>query len=170
MSCNDYLVMAVRTFRSAVSIKKILTAICSFCTILLTTGCASVTNSKLQPLSVVTYYKGDEVEGAKCTLTNDKGSWYVTAPGSVTVQKSYGDMVVTCKKKGIPTGISTVVSGSNGGVWGNILAGGVIGYAVDASSGAGFDYPTGINVEMGKTVSITPPKTASSTKRSDYQQ
>lgn len=119
-------------------------------------ACASITGSKNQPVSVTTYSEGDEVEGAKCSLMNDKGSWYVTSPGSVMIQKSYGDMVATCKKKGYPTGSVNIVSSANGGTWGNILAGGLIGYAVDASSGAGFNYPTNINVEMGKVATLAP--------------
>lgn len=117
-------------------------------------GCASITNSKLQPVSVNTVYEGDLIENAKCTLLNNKGNWYVTTPGSVTIQKSYGDMTVTCKKKGLPTGTMAVASRSNGGAWGNVLAGGIIGYAVDASSGAGFDYPTNINVIMGQSLAL----------------
>lgn len=124
---------------------------------LLLVGCASVTGSNMQPVSITAIHNGDEVEGAKCSLMNDKGSWYATTPGSVTIQKSYGDMTVTCKKKGTPTGVLAIASHSNGGVWGNVLAGGIIGYAVDASSGAGFNYPTSINVEMGKTITIVPP-------------
>jgi phosphoketolase len=54
------------------------------------------------------------------------------------------------------TGIAYFRSKSNGGIWGNILAGGVIGYAIDASNGAGFDYPPLLTVEMG--VTQTPPK------------
>ncbi len=122
-------------------------------------GCASITNSKFQPVSVDASYIGKEVSDAKCSLINDKGKWYVSTPGSVMVQKSYGDMTVTCKKNGIPTGIVGLQSSSNGGVWGNILAGGIIGYAVDSSSGAGFDYPTNINVEMGKNISLKPKPT-----------
>lgn len=123
---------------------------------LILSGCASITGSKNQPVSVNAYLDGDEVEGAKCSLMNDKGSWYVTTPGSVMIQKSYGDMVATCKKKGLPAGSLNVSSANTGAVWGNILAGGVIGYAVDASSGAGFNYPTNINVEMGKSTTIAP--------------
>ena len=130
-------------------------------------GCASITNSKMQAVSVNAIKDGDVIDGAKCTLMNDKGSWYTATPGSVTIQKSYSDMTVTCKKKGIPTGIVGITSKSNGGVWGNVLAGGLIGYAVDASSGAGFDYPTNINVEMGQTQMVAPPapqKTAQATQ------
>lgn len=121
-------------------------------------GCASITNSKLQPVSVNAFTKnGDEVEDARCSLMNDKGTWYINTPGSVTIQKSYSDMVVMCRKKGMSAGSITVVSASNGGVWGNILAGGIIGYAVDASSGAGFDYPTMMNVEMGSSKTLGKP-------------
>ncbi len=77
------------------------------------------------------------------------------------IQKSYGDMTITCKKKGLRNGAASVKSSANGGVVGNIVAGGLIGYAVDASNGAGFDYPTNITVEMGKTTVIAPPKSAS---------
>ena len=117
----------------------------------ITSGCASITGSRNQPLSVQTHQKGVQVVGANCTLQNDKGSWFVTTPGSVVIQKSYSDLAATCNKEGMVPGVATFKSGSNGGVWGNIVAGGLIGYAVDASSGAGFDYPSLLSIEMGVT-------------------
>jgi hypothetical protein len=109
-------------------------------------ACASITGSKHQPVSVDTYY--------------NKGTWFVNTPGSVMIQKSYGDLAVNCQKDKYPSGSMNLESSSNGGVWGNILAGGIIGYAVDASSGAGFDYPTMINVELGQSVSLAPQQPA----------
>ncbi len=111
------------------------------------TGCASITGSKNQPVSITSVCEGAPVMGASCTLMNDKGTWYVQTPGSVMIQKAYGDLAVDCKKE------QAVASGkfqskSNGGVWGNLLAGGLIGYAVDASSGAGFDYPPTMTVSL----------------------
>lgn len=135
------------------------------------TSCASITNSKMQPVSVSSLYKGQSIDGAQCSLVNDKGTWYVNSPGSVVIQKSYGDLAVTCKKNKVPTGIITVSSGHNGSVWGNVLAGGLIGYAVDASSGAGFDYPSTINVQMGQNINLqppAPPKTEKEKKQGDY--
>lgn len=113
------------------------------------TGCASVTGSKLQPVSVQTIQDSQEVSGVGCTLTNDAGKWFVTTPGSVTIQKSTGDLAVECKKEGV-AGRETVVSKSNGAVWGNILLGGGIGYVIDRNTGAGFDYPTSITVAVRK--------------------
>lgn len=115
------------------------------------TGCASITSGKIQPLSVSAKCDGTDVVGARCELTNSKGKWFVETPGSVTINKSYGDLVVSCKREGLSPAGGTFKSSSNGGVWGNIIAGGVIGYAIDAGSGAGFDYPTQL------TVSFNPP-------------
>ncbi len=130
------------------------------------TGCASMTGSKNQAISVQTHIKGEMVEGAKCVLMNDKGSWFVTTPGSVMVQKSYEDMSVNCNKQGVPTGLAFFQSKSNGGVWGNILAGGIIGYAIDSSNGSGFDYPPLLTIEMGVTQS-SPPKKETATNNAN---
>ena len=119
-------------------------------TIILTlTGCASITGSKLQPISVQTVQDGKEVSGVGCILTNDAGKWFVSTPGSVTVQKSTGDMVVDCTKDDLK-GREVLVSKSNGAVWGNIIAGGGIGYIIDRNTGAGFDYPNIVTVVLNK--------------------
>lgn len=112
------------------------------------TGCASITGSKNQPVSVTTTYGGKQVANANCTLTNDKGQWFVTTPGSVVIQKAYGDVAIACKKALSYCGNCIYKSANEGAVWGNIIAGGIIGYAVDASSGAGFSYPPTMNVEL----------------------
>nr|WP_326528773.1 hypothetical protein [Rhodoferax sp.] len=123
------------------------------------TGCASVTGTNMQPVSVQTIYESKELAGIGCTLTNDAGKWFVTTPGSVTVRKSTADMAVDCQKDGGLVGKETVVSKSNGSVWGNIILGGGIGYIVDRNTGAGFDYPGTITVvlrKIGEAVGITP--------------
>lgn len=113
----------------------------------LATGCASVTSGKHQPVSINAVCEGEPVNDASCTLMNDKGSWQVKTPGSVMIQKAYGDLAVDCKK-GDAVASSKFKSKNNTSVWGNILAGGIIGYAVDASSGAGFDYPAKMTVTL----------------------
>lgn len=125
------------------------------------TGCASVSGSKLQPVSIQTIQDNKEVAGVGCTLSNDAGKWFVTTPGSVTVNKSTGDLAVDCVKDVTLVGHETVVSKSNGAVWGNILLGGGIGYIVDRNTGAGFDYPNTITVmlrRIGEAVGLTTPE------------
>ncbi|NOT57563.1 MAG: hypothetical protein HOP18_23405 [Deltaproteobacteria bacterium] len=94
--------------------------------------------------------------GAMCQLKNSKGTWYVTAPGSVTVHRGYGDMTVTCKKEGFPDATAQVssstklVTGANV-VWGLLLP---IGAGVDAATGAAYDYPGEIVVMMDCPTSV----------------
>ena len=105
------------------------------------TGCASITESKNQSMSVST----GEVIGAMCTLTNSKGSYYVNStPGSVMVQNACDQLTVTCKKDGyVPANpnAGSVQDKSKGMAWGNIIFGGIIGIAVDRQTGAGCTYP-----------------------------
>lgn len=108
------------------------------------TGCASMTIGQNQTLSVETSPDID----ASCELSNDKGKWFVTStPGSVVVNRSYEDLIVVCKK-GKKTGNTTISSHTKGMMYGNILAGGLIGAAVDAGAGAAYDYPSVIMLPL----------------------
>jgi hypothetical protein len=118
--------------------------------LLLQVGCASITGSRNQPISVTTTHEGRPISGAYCTLVNSKGTFYVNTPGSVVILKAFGDMTASCKKEESHVGVSTFQSSAEGATWGNIVAGGLIGYAVDASTGAGFSYPPTLNIEMVK--------------------
>ena len=122
---------------------------------LLISGCASIVDGEQQSLSVETRHQGVAISGAQCKLRNDKGTWFVTTPGSVTVHRSYQDVVVECSKAGLPTGWASVKSSTKGMAFGNILLGGIIGAGVDIGNGAAYDYPQLIVVDLGKTKSIT---------------
>lgn len=134
-----------------------LTLVLPVLAISLTTGCASIVNGTNQPLSVETRLKGQPVAGANCKLVNDKGTWFVTSPGSITVHRSKEDMSVKCEKDGIQPGIGAIQSSTKGMAFGNILFGGPIGAGVDIASGAAFDYPSLIQIEMGETITFAVP-------------
>lgn len=110
------------------------------------TGCASITGSKTQPVSITATCEAEQIQGASCTVTNDKGVFYTSTPGTVMVQKSTADLSVICRKDKLSSNAAVVQSSNNVGIWGNILLGGPIGAAVDAGTGAGFDYPPAVNV------------------------
>jgi hypothetical protein len=108
-------------------------------------GCATITTGQNQPVSVET----PGCAGATCKLSNDKGTWYVSAtPGSATVQRAYSDMMVTCEKGDYRSNPYPIRSSTKAMAFGNIVFGGLIGAAVDAGSGAAYDYPTLITVLM----------------------
>ena len=115
-------------------------------------GCASIVSGQNQSISVLSTNQGADLAGARCSLVNDKGTWYATTPGSVTVRRSFNDLVVECAAEGAPRGSAAVKSSTKPMAFGNILFGGVIGVGVDTVSGAAYDYPTVITVRMGRTL------------------
>jgi hypothetical protein len=114
-----------------------LTAGCLVVSCWLLPGCASILSGTNQPISVET----PDCEGANCKLTNDNGTWFVKAPGSVTVSRAYGDLTVSCSKDGFGEATNTVQSSTKAMLAGNIIFGGVIGGGVDVATGAAYDYP-----------------------------
>src|SRR5262245_36005454 len=123
----------------------------------LLTGCATVTGSQTQSISVETRDKaGEFVEGADCQLNNDKGQWSIKTPGSVMVTKSATDLFVRCEKPAQDPGSAVAISRVNPAIFGNIIIGGVIGAIIDHSQGTGYDYPPVLAIEMGshKTIDL----------------
>jgi len=120
-------------------------AMAALASLVFVSGCASITTGQNQPLTVETM----PCRMATCRLSNDKGTWYVSAtPGTVTVQRAYGDMTIICEKDEFKSNPTLVASATKGMAFGNILVGGIIGIAVDAGTGAAYDYPPVISVPM----------------------
>ena len=114
-------------------------------------GCASIVNGQNQSISVESRTDSGPVAGASCKLSNNKGTWFVTTPGSTIVQRSFEDLSVRCDKDTLEPGLVSVKSSTKAMAFGNIIFGGVIGAGVDMSTGAAYDYPTLITVQMGKS-------------------
>jgi hypothetical protein len=112
-------------------------------------GCASIVSGSNQSVTVETRAAaGGSIAGATCKLVNDKGTWYVTTPGSTTIHRSYEDLGVSCQKDAYAPGTVSAKSSTKGMAFGNILFGGLIGVGVDASTGAAYDYPPLITVAL----------------------
>lgn len=114
-------------------------------------GCASITGGQEQSLSVETRNAQATISGALCELSNDKGKWFTSSPGSVVVRRSHEALAVICKKDGIEPGQVSVESTTKASMAGNILFGGLIGVAVDHGTGAAYQYPPLIQVLMGQS-------------------
>lgn len=120
--------------------------------VLLSTGCSTISGSgTTQPVSVQTFAAdGQDVDGARCEMTNDEGSWFVVTPGSTVIRRSNKDLQVICKKPGIDVGTANVVSRTKGNMFGNIILGGGIGAIIDHNNGSAYEYPSLIKIFMGK--------------------
>ena len=108
-------------------------------------GCASIVEGTDQSVTVQT-----TPSGANCELKRDGAVIGVVnpTPGTVTVDKSKHDIAVICKKDGYQDASGAFSSDFQGMTFGNILFGGLIGVAVDASSGAMHEYPATVTIAM----------------------
>lgn len=122
----------------------------------LSSGCASIVNGHNQSLSVATLHQGQPVTDANCKLSNDKGVWFLKTPGSTTVRRSYENLAVACEKPGLDAGLTSAKSSTKAMAFGNILFGGIIGVGVDTATGAAYDYPDLITVEMSASPLAVP--------------
>jgi hypothetical protein len=123
-------------------------------------GCASITGTTGQSISIMTKEQnGKEISGVACDLSNKRGSWFLTTPGSVAIHRSNDDLQVTCKKDGLEPGRVAVISETKGSMFGNILFGGGIGAIVDHSNGSAYEYPNLVQVVMGVFTKVDSPKT-----------
>lgn len=111
-------------------------------------ACASILDGQTQILSVQTIDQGHLVSGAQCDLKSNKGTWFVTTPGTIEVHRSYDALNLKCTKKGYNPGMLSVKSSTKGMAYGNILLGGPIGAGVDMDTGAAYDYPSLITVPV----------------------
>lgn len=111
------------------------------------TGCASIVNGTKENVMVNTI----NTPGAECSLTNDKGKWYVNnTPESVTVHRSFKQLIIHCKKKGFKPADINVDSKTKAMAYGNLVIGGLVGASIDSYNGSAFDYPTNIEIPMKK--------------------
>ena len=123
--------------------KKILSLLASF---ILITSCASTMSGSSQNITVTS-----NVQGATCTLSNDKGTWSLSTPGSAVVTSSRVNLALTCAKEGYVNGVASLPSKhKDSATLGNVLLGGGIGYIIDRKSGAAFIYPQQVTVDLAK--------------------
>jgi len=118
-------------------------------------GCASVSGGSSQSLTVMANHKDQDVVGANCEIKNTRGLWFVTTPGTTQIRSSNETLSIVCNKKGLESGRAIVESETKGAMYGNLILGGVIGGAVDHSTGAAYEYPKTVRVRMGFSTKIS---------------
>lgn len=122
-------------------------------------GCGTIVEGTHQDIAIAT-----TPDGAHCDVTR-KGETLATVdstPGKVTVRKTKDDILLKCAKIGYQDGSQYLHSGMAAGTFGNIIAGGVIGWGIDSATGADNKYPESVNVELvpaGTALPSRPPAT-----------
>jgi hypothetical protein len=119
-----------------------------------TSGCASIVKGSSETLTINTV----PATGAVCTLVNGRGTWRVHAPGRIRVKRSDEDMGVTCRAQGYADASGTISSDFQTWALGNVLVGGLVGLAVDWSTGAINDYERHFELPMYPSQGYRPPE------------
>ncbi len=111
----------------------------------LSSGCATITKGSTDTVTVDT-----RPPGATCALSQAgvTVAYVNPTPGTVQVEKSKNDISVRCEREGFQPAVGVLSSELEGMTFGNILFGGLIGVAVDASSGALNKYPPMVQIVM----------------------
>jgi len=119
------------------------------------TGCASVTHGTTQNVKIETLSPaGKVVDGARCRVSNDRNDAEVRSGLTLPVRRSGENLSIECTQAGQPPARGQAISRANVGMVGNVMIGGVLGAVIDASTGAGFNYPSWIQLIFGEVRSF----------------
>jgi hypothetical protein len=108
-------------------------------------GCGTITQGTSQDIAIIS-----NPPGAQCNVTRE-GQTVATllkTPGSVKVDKTKHDMLLTCNLAGYQPASANLESGYGIGTFGNIILGGGIGWAIDSATGADNKYPSSATVNL----------------------
>ena len=119
------------------------------------TGCASVTHGTTQNVKVETLSpEGKVVDGARCRVSNDRNDAVVRSGLTLPVRRSGENLSIECTQAGQPPARGQAISRANVGLVGNVMIGGLVGVAIDTGTGAGFNYPSWIQLIFGEVRSF----------------
>ncbi len=132
---------------------KTLTTVLVTSSVLALSACATIIEGSDDKINIAT----TPPSNAACTLTSKRGVYQSYAGAQASVKKSRSDLNVACADPATgASGQSTVVSDVEPWAFGNILLGGLIGAAVDWSTGAAYDYPAATTVSLTSPTAYTP--------------
>ena len=121
------------------------------CLFSILTGCASVVHGTNQAVTIETLTAdGKLIEGAECSVANDKAETVALSGSSALVRRSGGTLNIECKQAGHLPASGQATSRINGGMVGNVVLGGLVGAAIDSGTGAGFNYPSWMQLVFGE--------------------
>jgi len=126
----------------------------------LLSGCATIVKGTTQVIPV-----SSDPTGARVTIDSAPAG---TTPTTVTLSRKQNHMVVIEKEGYAPESIA-VTKSMGGAVAGNIIAGGFIGWGVDAMTGAQYNLaPNTISVRLTSKANQTPANDVAANKTKEF--
>jgi hypothetical protein len=121
----------------------------SLLALLAVTSCASIIEGRSQQITINT-----NPPEADCKLERQGTplGHVNPTPGSILIEKTKYDLLITCSKAGYQDSTFMNKSGSAGATFGNIVAGGFIGWGIDSASGADNKYESPVNLTLNPII------------------
>jgi len=108
-------------------------------------ACSTITRGTTQAVAIQT----PGVEQAECELRSPGiGVKNIVTPATIVLDKSQHSVEVSCHKRCYTDGKGVIASSTEEMTAGNLIVGGVVGLAVDASSGAMNKYDPQVHIAM----------------------
>lgn len=108
-------------------------------------GCATLLEEDTQEVKV-RLLCGERNIVSTCYLQNGRGRWMLATPGRSLILRDNSPLEITCKAPYVPSFTVSALPMPSTSMVGNILAGGVIGAAVDIYNNTGMKYPENIDI------------------------
>jgi hypothetical protein len=123
----------------------------AFALVAVVPGCATIIEGSSQSIAIAT-----SPPGANCQVDRQGLHLGTVAPtpGSLHLDKSKNDITVSCTKDGYQPASIAQSPRFGGTTFGNIVAGGIVGVAIDAASGANYSYPQEVRLDLAP---LSPP-------------
>jgi hypothetical protein len=117
---------------------------------LLASGCATVTGTATQPVSIHAVDTFDRpVEGMRCRITNAAADYVGSTPMyDVQIRRSASDLQIECRRGTLLARATAVSRGS--GLLGAVLPGGTAAILIDHLSGYRYSYPNTMRLRIGE--------------------
>lgn len=115
------------------------------------TGCATLTGSSTQTLTVSTVDAKDRpVRGMTCTISYTAGTYVFDTPVTdLEVRRSASDMQIECRR-GSQIAKATVISRGESAMAHSFIPGGSVATMIDYATGAMYTYPSPLKLKIGQ--------------------
>ncbi len=122
-----------------------------FLTVLLLTGCATLTGSSTQGIHVQAVDALDRpLTGMRCRIINGSAEYFGDTPMfDLQVRRSATDLQIECRRGALVARGTAISRSAIGGALKALLPGGTAMLAVDHLSGYGYTYPKHIRLRAG---------------------
>jgi hypothetical protein len=116
-------------------------------------GCATVTGSPTQPISIHTVDANDRpIEGMRCRVINGAAEYFGTSPMyDLQVRRASSDLDIECRRGALVARGTAVSRGSAAGAAAKVLLpGGTASLVIDHVSGYRYAYPSTLRLRVGQ--------------------